>query len=111
MAEPNRPVCTMPAMRMRNRNPFHKLRQITILSRPKHKMPVIAHNAITAEAHLAPIRTLCQDLLEGFEISPFLEYPQPTVCTVKNVIDNITFRNPFKSRHNKKYTTKASSCL
>jgi hypothetical protein len=55
-------------LRVSEADPTHKLRQIAILARPQKQMPVIAHNAIAANTHGKPLRTLSHDLLETVKV-------------------------------------------
>ena len=59
-----RPMRRVPALRMRYREPTHELRQVAILTRPKHEMLMRRHNAPRQHAHRQPLLRLGDDLLE-----------------------------------------------
>ena len=110
VAKSNRPVRPVPALRMRNSDPFHKLGQVAVVTRPKYQMPVIVHNAITANAHSKLLCTLGQYPFECFEVTHLLEYSQPAVRTVKDMINDITFCYSYESGHKRKLYDNISIC-
>src|SRR5688572_6217312 len=44
-------VMGMPALRMRQGQPMHEVRQLAVAPRPKDKMPVVGHQAVADQAH------------------------------------------------------------
>jgi hypothetical protein len=54
----------LPTPRVRDAEPLHERRQIAILPRPQHEVPVIGHEAIGQEAHSPQRQRLAQDPLE-----------------------------------------------
>ena len=47
------------------RYPSHIVGQIAIYSRPKQQMPMVTHNAITANPHIDPLRPFSQNRFKG----------------------------------------------
>ncbi len=105
------PVRRMPSLCMRQCYPSHKLRNIAGLARPQQQVPVIAHNAVTAKPHPHAIHPLSQHPLKRLEVRTLLEYPQPPIGTVANVVNNTTSTLSFRARHNKmKNNTNSPNC-
>jgi len=73
------------------------------MHRPKHKMPVVAHYAITTKTHLKAFDSFAEYPLERLKVQVFFENPQPTVRTIQNVINNISLCDSSSSRHNCHY--------
>ncbi len=65
-------------------------------------MEVVAHDAIAAKSHGETVDAFGEDLLEGEEITFLFEYTQATVSTIECVIDDISFRYSFRSRHKRR---------
>jgi hypothetical protein len=73
-------------------------------------MPVITHNAVTAKTHRKLLDGLGQNLFKGDKIIRVLEYLQPAVGAVQNVINNISFGYSFGSWHDRQYTPSLLAC-
>ena len=65
-------------------------------------MPVVAHDAVAAQPHIEPLDALSKDPLKSLEVRTLFEYPQSTVGTVENVINDIAFIYSFLSWHNQR---------
>jgi len=63
---------------------------------------MVAHNTVAAHTHVEAFDAFGEDLLEGEEITFLFEYTQATVSTIECVIDDISFRYPFRSRHKRR---------
>jgi len=92
-------VCGMPSLRVGHRYPSHEFGDIAVVNGPQQQMPVIAHDAVAAEAHIYALKPLSKDTLERFKIGAFSEYPQAAVSTVENMINNTARTVSFGSRH------------
>jgi len=97
-------------VRVRHRHPLHKRRKIAIGLRPQNQMPVVAHNAVAAKTHRKPLQPFSQNLLKRRKIVRLLEYPQPAVGTVENVIYIIPFVYAFLSWHINQYKPSKPAC-
>ena len=67
----------VPALRVSEGDPAGEGRELAILPRPKHHVPVIGHEAIREQPHSGPIDGFLQDLLEGLIIGIFAEDGHP----------------------------------
>jgi hypothetical protein len=94
-------MCRMPSPSMRRGDPVHKIRKCFIGSRPKKHVPMIAHDAIPAHTHRKSLDALCEDIFKGNKVQILLEYPQPAVGTIKNVVRDTSFSYAFFPWHNK----------
>lgn len=94
-------VGSVPAVRVRGRDPLHKRRQVAVRPWPQHQMPVVAHQAVAAQPHPKPLDTLGQHRLKRRKILRRLEDPQPTVGTVEDMINDVAFVDSFLSWHNR----------
>jgi hypothetical protein len=66
----------MPPLRMGQCEPIHEPREIPILSRPDHEMPVIRHDTVGQESHRVNKPSTPTTPLPERVITPFLWYEQ-----------------------------------
>jgi hypothetical protein len=50
---------------------------------------VVAHNAVAAQPHVKTLEHSSNDILRSLKISSLLKYPEPTMSTVKHMINII----------------------
>ena len=67
--------------------PSHIVGQIAICSRPKQQMPMVTHNAITANPHIDPLKTFSQNRFKSLEIGILTKNTQSAISTIGNVIN------------------------
>lgn len=96
---------------MRHRQPTHPFRQIAILARPDHQMPVIGHQTIPQQTHRQTILCLSHHTLEGSIVRVVIKQPHPPNPTVDDVINQTAHyltKTTWHARKDTKNNTKKS---
>src|SRR3990167_5467588 len=99
MAMPHGVMMRMPSLGVRQREPAHEAREIPIVIRPQHQMPVIGHQAVGEDPHGHSLTRLRQHPLEGGIIAVFLEQRAPAIRAIEHVIDQVAWRGAEGTAH------------
>ena len=78
---------SMPALRMSQRQPADKPRQLIIFLRPQDQVPVISHQTIGQKPSPGPSHRLLKHRLERDEVFILREDRHPRVRTVQHMIN------------------------
>jgi len=89
----------VPALRVRQRQPAHEPRQLPVILRPNHQMPVIGHQTPIQYPHPRPLLRLPHDPLESRVIRIIFKHRHPPVGPVDDVIDISARIDSFGSSH------------
>ncbi len=77
----------MPPLRVCHGEPSHELAQISIASRPEHKVPVIGHDAVPEEANVGlPVNRFAKHPLEGSVVIIGVEERHPADTPVQHMV-------------------------
>ena len=55
--------------------------------RPKQQMPMVTHNAITANPHIDPLKPFSENRFKSLEIGILTKNTQSAISTIDNVIN------------------------
>ena len=86
MADAGCSVGYMVSLRVSKCYPTHIVGQIAVIARPKQQVPVVTHNAVTANPHIDPLQPFSKNHLKSREISIFAKNMQPTISPIENVV-------------------------
>ncbi len=86
MSASRRIVFCVPSLRMREREPLHKLLHIPILARIDDKMKMIRHQAICKHAHVVFLTCVFENPLKHFKIILFKENRQTSIRAIQDVV-------------------------
>jgi len=84
----------VPALGMRQRHPADERRKVTVLSGPKHEMPVVWQHAIGQKTHLHSANGLVKDSLERFVVLWRAEDLHPGIRPIQHVVHQPAGRCP-----------------
>jgi hypothetical protein len=93
VTEPNFVVVFLPAGRMSNSQPLHERSQIAVMFRPQNKMPMIGHQAVSQNSHVAFFKRFADNLFEGPVITVVKKQLLFSDAAIDNVIDKPTWGN------------------
>ena len=85
-------------------DPAHKLRKVAVMVRVEQEMPVVAHDAVAADAHVDTVLSLAEYFLEREKVITFLENTQPSIGTIEYMIKITAGSFPDRSSHNSDFT-------
>ena len=90
---------SMPALRVRQRQPACEFGQLTVFPRPNDQAPMISQHAIRQQSSSCALDSLFQDTLEGFIVPLFLEEGHPRIRPVENVINQPAIGGSLRPSH------------
>ena len=77
---------SVPALGVRQAQPSDERREVAVVARPQHQMPMVGHHAVGQHAHLHPSRGLVEDSLKRFVVLGRVEYLHSGVCPIQYVV-------------------------
>jgi hypothetical protein len=83
----------VPPLGMGKRQPIHKVREVAVVPRPHHQMPVSGHEAVRQQSHLLPGARLRKHPLEGRIVLVFFEQRLMPIGPVQDVIHDLRRRD------------------
>ena len=89
MSAAGRVMVSVPALRVRQRQPAQKRGQFAILFRPKEEMPMVRHETIAEQPNVGPVHRFDKNPLERLEIGILLEQRPPGHASIGRMV-NIT---------------------
>ena len=82
-------MVSMPALRMRDRDPAEYLGELAIMPRPQKKMPVVGHQAIGGDANLGLSVGLRENVLKRGVVRRLLEQSESADTPIQDMIGEI----------------------
>src|SRR3972149_7395692 len=89
----------MPALRVRQRHPRQKPREVPVAAWPQHQMPMIRHEAIREGPHWDPLVSLLEDPLERPVVPGFLKELEPAISPVQHGVDQAAASGTERTPH------------
>ena len=84
---PHVSVMSMPALRMRQCQPVHEIRERAVFAGQQHQMPMVGQDTLSQDGAWAVLHGLGQDMFERLVVAGFLEDRQPAIAAVEHMID------------------------
>ena len=89
MSAAGRVMVSVPALRVRQRQPTQKRGQFAIRLGPKEEMPVVRHETIAEQPNVGPVHRFDKNPLERLELALLLEQRPPGHAAIDRMV-NIT---------------------
>lgn len=95
-----RSVMRVPALSVSQGQPAHEPRQIPVLARPQHQMPVIGHQAVRKHPHVASLASFPQHILKRRIIFRLMKHRRTSIRPVQRMKHHAAIICSFGSSHN-----------